>query len=51
MARFRFRIRGIIQSVMVMSLLIPPFATVVPLFSLLTQWDLINTYWALMIPA
>ncbi|HEU5140110.1 MAG TPA: carbohydrate ABC transporter permease [Bacillales bacterium] len=51
MARFSFRVRGVIQAVMVMSLLIPPFATVVPLFIMFSDWGLVNTYWALIIPA
>lgn len=51
LARFNFKLRGFLQSIIVMSLLIPPFATVVPLFMLFSDWGLINTYWALIIPA
>lgn len=51
MGRFRFRLRGFLQSIIVMSLLIPPFATVVPLFMMFSDWDIVNTYWALIIPA
>lgn len=50
MSRFSFKIRGLIQSILVMSLLIPPFATVVPLFQLFADWGLNNTYWGLIIP-
>lgn len=50
MSRFRFRIRGIIQTILVMSLLIPPFATVVPIFEMFANWHLNNTYWGLIIP-
>lgn len=50
MSRFRFRIRGAIQTILVMSLLIPPFATVVPIFEMFANWHLNNTYWALIIP-
>lgn len=51
LARFHFRLRGFLQSIIVMSLLIPPFATVIPLFMTFSDWGLVNTYWALIIPA
>jgi len=50
MSRMRFRFRGILQTVLVMSLLIPPFATIVPVYRMMIDLDLVNTYWALIIP-
>jgi raffinose/stachyose/melibiose transport system permease protein len=50
LARFRFRLRGLLQTVLVASLLIPAFATVVPVFGMLKDLQLLNTYWALIIP-
>lgn len=50
LSRFDFRIRGILQAVLIMSLLIPNFATVVPVFEIFSKFDLINTYWAFIIP-
>lgn len=51
MSRFSFKIRGFLQSIIVMSLLIPPFATVVANYILLGNLGLINTYWGLIIPS
>jgi raffinose/stachyose/melibiose transport system permease protein len=50
LARFRFKIRPVILSLLVLSLLIPAFATVVPVFELLLKLRLLNTYWALIVP-
>ncbi|CDQ38508.1 MULTISPECIES: carbohydrate ABC transporter permease [Virgibacillus] len=50
MARMRFRLRGVLQTVLVMSLLIPAFATIVPVYRMMIDLELVNTYWALIIP-
>lgn len=50
LARFQFKLRTFVQSVLVMSLLIPPFATVVPVYEILMQLDLLNTPWGLILP-
>jgi raffinose/stachyose/melibiose transport system permease protein len=50
LSRFRFKVRGFIQGLLVVSLLIPPFATVVPVYEILIKFDLLNTYWGLIIP-
>lgn len=50
MSRMRFRFRGFLQTILVMSLLIPPFATIVPVYRMMIDMDLVNTYWALIIP-
>jgi len=50
LSRFRFRGRGVIQSLLVLSLLIPSFGTVIPVYELLISLGIVNTYWALIIP-
>ncbi|MFC4098512.1 carbohydrate ABC transporter permease [Paenibacillus xanthanilyticus] len=50
MARFHFRGKTIVQSILVATLLIPAFATVVPVYELLIKWKLVNTYWGLILP-
>lgn len=50
LARFRFNGRGLLFSILYGSLLIPAFATVVPVYELLIQWGLVNTYWGLILP-
>jgi raffinose/stachyose/melibiose transport system permease protein len=49
-SRFSFKIRGLLQGLLVISLLIPNFATVVPVYEILINLGLINTYWGLIIP-
>lgn len=55
-SRFKFRLRGILYGMLVFSLLIPAFATVVPVYQLLINFNLgfvklnlINTYASLII--
>lgn len=50
LARFRFKGRRFIYSILYASLLIPAFATVVPVYEILIQWSLVNTYWGLIFP-
>lgn len=50
MSRMQFKFRGILQTIFVMSLLIPAFATIVPVYRMMINLDLVNTYWALIIP-
>lgn len=50
MSRMKFRLRGFLQTILVMSLLIPAFATIVPVYRMMIGLDLVNTYWALIIP-
>ena len=50
LARFRFRGRSAIFSILYASLLIPAFATVVPVYELLIKWSLVNTYGGLIFP-
>lgn len=50
MSRMRFRLRGFLQTILIMSLLIPAFATIVPVYRMMISLELVNTYWALIIP-
>lgn len=49
LSRFPFKLRGFIQGLLVMSLLIPPFATVIPVYEIYISLGLLNTHWALII--
>ncbi|GAA0439076.1 MAG: carbohydrate ABC transporter permease [Bacillota bacterium] len=50
MARLSFRLRGALQTILVMSLLIPAFATIVPVYRMMIDLELVNTHLALIIP-
>ncbi|QAY67949.1 carbohydrate ABC transporter permease [Paenibacillus protaetiae] len=50
LARFPFKGKRLIFSVLYASLLIPAFATVVPVYELLIKWKLVNTYLGLILP-
>lgn len=50
MSRMQFRLRGILQTLLIASLLIPAFATVVPVYRMMIKLELVNTYWGLIIP-
>nr|WP_246021394.1 carbohydrate ABC transporter permease [Paenibacillus lentus] len=50
LARFEFRRKGMIMAFFVVGMLIPIHSTLVPLFILLKQIKLLNTYWALILP-
>lgn len=50
LARFQFRRKGMIMAFFVVGMLIPIHSTLVPLFILMKQIKLLNTYWALILP-
>jgi len=50
LSRFNFRGRKALFSILYASLLIPAFATVVPVYELLIKTSLVNTYFGLMFP-
>ncbi|REK69487.1 carbohydrate ABC transporter permease [Paenibacillus paeoniae] len=50
LSRFNFRGRRVLFSILYASLLIPAFATVVPVYELLIKTKLVNTYFGLMFP-
>ncbi|MEF2966282.1 carbohydrate ABC transporter permease [Paenibacillus sp. M1] len=50
LARFQFRGKGGILAFFVVGMLIPIHSTLVPLFILMKQMSMLNTYWALILP-
>ncbi len=50
LARFQFRLKGWIMTFFVVGMLIPIHSTLVPLFILMKQMSMLNTYWALIFP-
>ncbi|MFD0590567.1 carbohydrate ABC transporter permease [Paenibacillus sp. GCM10027627] len=50
LSRFQFRGRKVLFSILYASLLIPAFATVVPIYELLIQWKIVNTYVGFIFP-
>lgn len=50
LSRFQFKGKRAIYSLLYATLLIPAFATVVPVYELLIKTDLVNTYWGLILP-
>ncbi len=50
LARFEFRGKAVIDTLLVIGLMIPAFVTVVPVYELLISLDLVNTYLALILP-
>ncbi|RIX50985.1 carbohydrate ABC transporter permease [Paenibacillus nanensis] len=50
LSRFQFRGRRALFSILYASLLIPAFATVVPVYELLIKWEIVNTYGGLIFP-
>ncbi|WP_248930973.1 carbohydrate ABC transporter permease [Paenibacillus hamazuiensis] len=50
LARFKFKGKGWILGFFVVGMLIPIHSTLVPLFILMKQLSMLNTYWALVLP-
>ncbi|MED5015855.1 carbohydrate ABC transporter permease [Paenibacillus chibensis] len=50
LARFTFKGKRFIYSLLYATLLVPAFATVVPVYELLIKTSLVNTYWGLILP-
>lgn len=50
LSRFNFRGKRVIYSILYATLLVPAFATVVPVYELLIKTSLVNTYWGLILP-
>lgn len=50
LARFQFRWKGGVLAFFVIGMLIPIHSTLVPLFILMKQMSMLNTYWALVLP-
>lgn len=49
-SRFNFRLKGPLMAFFVIGLLIPIHSTLVPLFIMMNEVGLLNTYWALILP-
>jgi len=50
LARFRFKSKMVIQGLVISSLMIPIFATIVPVFGILLKMNLFNNYLGLILP-
>lgn len=50
LSRFEFRLKGALLAFLLLGMLIPIHSTLVPLFILLNQVGMLNTYWALILP-
>jgi raffinose/stachyose/melibiose transport system permease protein len=49
-SRFQFRFKGTILGLLLLGMLIPVHSTLVPLFIMLNRLNLLDTYWALILP-
>ncbi|OAB47867.1 carbohydrate ABC transporter permease [Paenibacillus antarcticus] len=50
LSRFTFKAKRALYSLLYATLLIPAFATVVPVYEILIKTSLVNTYWGLILP-
>ncbi|WP_408011080.1 carbohydrate ABC transporter permease [Pseudalkalibacillus sp. A8] len=50
LSRFKFRLKGFLMVFFLLGMLIPIHSTLVPLFTLMNEVGLLNTYWALILP-
>ncbi|MGP4040860.1 carbohydrate ABC transporter permease [Gracilibacillus sp. D59] len=50
LSRFTFRFKGLLMVFFLLGMLIPIHSTLVPLFILMDQVGMLNTYWALILP-
>jgi len=49
-AKFRFRAKNIIFTTLILAMMIPYQATIIPLFQMFVKMDMLNTYWAVILP-
>jgi multiple sugar transport system permease protein len=49
-SRINFRGRKVLMGVIVASIIIPPPVLIIPLFYQMLSWNMIDTYWALILP-
>jgi len=49
-ARKQFRMKELLFSIVLSTMMIPPQVTIIPTFILMRKLNLINTYWALILP-
>lgn len=50
LSRYSFRLKGPLMAFFVLGLLIPIHSTLVPLFIMMNKLNMLNTYWALILP-
>ncbi|MCM3006029.1 carbohydrate ABC transporter permease [Priestia koreensis] len=50
LAKFEFRGRNLIFTIFLLSMMIPYQATLIPLFKMMSNFNLLNTYFALIVP-
>mgnify|MGYP001944552148 CR=1 FL=1 len=50
LSRFQFKLKGPILAALLLGMLIPIHSTLVPLFIMLNQIQLLDTYWAMILP-
>jgi multiple sugar transport system permease protein len=51
LAKYTFRGRNLIFSIILGAILVPSTALALPLYLLMSQWGLTNTYWAVLLPS
>lgn len=50
MTRYEFKGKGIVNTLLVSSLMFPVFSTIIPVFQMIVSWDLLNTNLAVILP-
>lgn len=50
LTRYKFKGRGILNAMVVGSLMFPVFSTIIPVFQLINNWHLLNNLWAVILP-
>lgn len=51
LGRYKFRGSGFIFVLLLVCLIVPPQTTIVAFYSMYAKWELINTYWPMILPA
>ena len=50
LTRFEFRGKSIVNSLIIGSLMFPVFATIIPVFKMVVEWNLVNKHFGVIIP-
>ena len=50
-AKFKFKGKNVIFTIFIATMMIPWVVTIIPLYNLFNQIDLLNTHWALILPS
>lgn len=51
LGRYKFRGTGFIFVLLLVCLIVPPQTTIIAFYSMYAKWELINTYWPMILPA